>query len=352
MKESEKDPLVPITLEQGRCQQEACRKELQKTKNASKKTLYSVLFFFFVCLFFSSHPGTFFFEKNVTNEEISTKECHRPSVPYEGTSSFSFKPEEYQILKVEYRERAHGRHLSIINSQAIVLVDESLSDVTVDVDVKFSHRVSQDAFSIEQKIEGDHYVIYLENNPVEDFRVCAKLDIVIKVPKASALKSLSIDLPNNDYELKENLSFEKLVLRSSNGHFRFQEGISVGYINLTGSNGSIKGTINSLTGNVFVRTSNGAIELVVKEIQPSEKHNITLKSSNGYIFALLPDAFDSRFDLKSYFGKLSVESIHPQKIHRQTTSSRQSSGYYGEKESIRGDVSLSTSNGRVRLSYE
>lgn len=41
-------------------------------------------------------------------------------------------------------------------------VDNSLSDITVDVDAKFSHDVLQDLFSIEATVEDDKYTIYLD----------------------------------------------------------------------------------------------------------------------------------------------------------------------------------------------
>lgn len=39
-----------------------------------------------------------------------------PTIPYDGVSSFSFKPEDYQKLSIKHRQHGNGRQLSLMVS--------------------------------------------------------------------------------------------------------------------------------------------------------------------------------------------------------------------------------------------
>ncbi|CAO3692106.1 unnamed protein product [Rhizopus stolonifer] len=281
----EKEPLLPITIEEGPCRREYCQNRLQKSKKMARDTFKFMIFMCTMVFFFYQYnPRNFSHINQSSLDEIKTcYSCHKPNIPYNGVSSFSFKPEDYQKLKIEYRRPRNGRYLNIISGETTVSVDNSLSDITVDVEVKFSHGVLQDLFSIETAIEDDKYTIYLDNKDIEYKKTCAEINIKIRVPNASALEGLFVKLTNNGYVLMKNLIFKELSLITANGSFEFKQGISVGHLVLNGSNSSIKGTISSLSGDVAIRTSNGSVDILVQEATTQDSEDISIVSSNGHI---------------------------------------------------------------------
>lgn len=50
---------------------------------------------------------------DVTSVYGCTKE---PTIPYDGVSSFSFKPEDYRKLSIKHKQHGNGRQLSLMVS--------------------------------------------------------------------------------------------------------------------------------------------------------------------------------------------------------------------------------------------
>ncbi|KAG0979652.1 hypothetical protein G6F28_011842 [Rhizopus arrhizus] len=169
MNYQEKQALLPTTMEDEQpCRRYDCQKKLKKAKRRSFKVAAYV---FFACLIFymlrrEGHPhwNDHIAHTNKSNDMGATGvySCTKePTIPYDGVSSFSFKPEEYQKLSIKHKQHGNGTQLNLMKGSATVVVDKSLSDITVNVDVKLSKEDLQDSFGIEQTIEDDVYAIYL-----------------------------------------------------------------------------------------------------------------------------------------------------------------------------------------------
>ncbi|CAO3682782.1 unnamed protein product [Rhizopus stolonifer] len=287
-------PLLPTS--EAPCKKLDCQEQQKLIKKRSfRMVMYSMLAL--LTLFFiykngrhqgwsGCEPGldADFKEPQMGAMNIETHESCRekPTIPYDDISSFSFQPESYQNLKIEYKSnKEHQKHLNVYGGSTIVLKDDSLTNVTVELDVKFTDRVSHDDFSIEKTSKNDTYAIYLKDNSDFD-HTCITIDIVIKVPNASALEGLIMTLINNNYNLDEGLAFKKLHLDTVNGNYDFQKGISSGNTTFNGVNSVVKGKINSLTGNLNVKTIDGKVELLVEEIiQREDGTLVEIKSVNG-----------------------------------------------------------------------
>ncbi|KAG1077029.1 hypothetical protein G6F42_025122 [Rhizopus arrhizus] len=64
-----------------------------------------------------------------------------------------------------------------------------------------------------------------------------------------------------------------------------------------------------------------------------------------------PTAFNSQFKLESFVGRRTVESSHPQGIHRRPGSWGVTSGYYGDDKDTKNTVTLKASSGNLKLNY-
>ncbi|KAG1464331.1 hypothetical protein G6F46_006591 [Rhizopus delemar] len=348
MNYQEKQSLLPTTMaDEQPCERYDCQKKLKKAKRRSFKV---AAYAFLVCLIFymlrrDEHPhwNNHIAHTNKSNDMdvTSVYGCTKePTIPYDGVSSFSFKPEDYRKLSIKHKQHGNGRQLSLMRGSTTVVVDKSLSDITVNVDVKLSKDDLQDSFDIEQTIEDDVYAIYLNTEKSISYEGCAKIEITIKVPDASALEGLYMSLADNSYNLGEGLVFKELSLNTANGRFEFKKGITSGSISLSGANSSIKGTIVSLSDDVNISTANGSTELVIKEIIQQEGTKITVSSANGHINVQLPSDFDSQFKLSSINGRKVVKGDR-EAIHVTHRSFGLTSGYYGDHEQTKNSVSLS-----------
>ncbi|KAI9280471.1 hypothetical protein BY458DRAFT_500755 [Sporodiniella umbellata] len=353
---------ISLPISEAPCERLECQERLQcAKKRAFKLVAYPMLAL--LVLFFVHGTGTF--KGMYTPSSISSRDSDHflannaistcsepPSIPYDGTSSFSFKPEDYQNLKIKYDvNRESGNHLNTYAGQTTVSEDKSLSDIKIEFDVKLSEKLTEDEFLITKRTEDSTYVIELigDGHPTN---VCISIDVAIKVPSVSALEGLNIELVNNKFVLNDALTFKKLSLVTANGDVDLKKGLTSGDTTIETVNGQIEGTINSLNGNLSTFTANGYVKLAVKDIaRATDSRVIKVKTVNGFVDIQLPQSFESAFELKSIMGKKSVESDNPENIHIERKSFGQLSGYYGNGDQTKNSVRLQTVSGDISLKY-
>ncbi|PHZ08263.1 uncharacterized protein RHIMIDRAFT_269420 [Rhizopus microsporus ATCC 52813] len=273
-----------------------------------------------------------------------------PSIPYKGIHNFNFEPEQYSNLEIKYETREDAKLLSIKRGTTVVVEDKDTSDISVDIDVKLSDDELQDTFFINQTTLNDKFIIHLGNDEPTSNQSCATINIVIKVPHASALKGLDIGLINNDYTFdKEGLVFEHLQLNVVSGDFNLQKSFTSGSTKIAGINSNVKSSIHSLSGDLVVTVINGRINANVNEITTSA-NTLKLDAINGAIDVQLPTDFESQFKLDNMNGRRTVKSSKPDQLHITKRSFGKLEGYNG-RDSAHHFVSLSTLNGPLSLKY-
>lgn len=129
------------------------------------------------------------------------------------------------------------------------------------------------------------------------------------------------------------------------------QGISSGKTGLVLSNGHLSGVIDTLSDALHVSMSNGHSDVKIKEIDSSVDIPIIFKASNGYIDLQVPTTFKSTFSLLTRNGRRTIESSSPQDIHSKSSRWGPMTGYYGDDAEVNNSISLTTSNGRLRLNY-
>ncbi|KAL9547643.1 hypothetical protein MBANPS3_006061 [Mucor bainieri] len=288
---------------------------------------------------------------------ITCNDANQPSIPYEGLSEFEFDQEAFPRLTIDQKTNSR-RHNSfhITTGNTVVSIDESLSKAVVKFDLKFDHEEMQDVFWIEQTEDDEQGVYSLVIRADEDYNRqdgCVSIDISVRVPNAAALSTLGISLANNGVSLGKDLTFEHLAISIANGYVEFEEGISSGITAFAVANGHVSGKINTLSNDLTSSVANGHNEIVVKQVEQFDQENIDVKVvvANGHNTVEVPVAFNSQFKLESFVGRRTIESSHPQGIHRRSGSWGVTSGYYGDDKETQNTVTLKASSGSLKLVY-
>lgn len=122
----------------------------------------------------------------------------------------------------------------------------------------------------------------------------------------------------------------------------------MGRTHLSIASGDIHGSFKQLNGDLTVSSAKGNTEINIKDIT---SNHLKLSSASGSISLGLPTTFDSTFKLSTFVGSRVIQASNPDNIHKKQGGFGSSSGYYGNADTLKGQVDLSTAKGDLVLSY-
>ncbi|CAO3646591.1 unnamed protein product [Mucor hiemalis] len=277
----------------------------------------------------------------------------KPSIPFEGLSTFEFDPSQFSGLTIKQNTNNRYGSFSIGAGEAKVVEDKSISKVTVNIDIKFNQEELQDIFWIDQKEDANDYTLVIKaDDGYRGSDACVTIDVTVRVPAVDSLDKFSLSLANSAIILDKDLSLEELSVSVANGFVEFDD-LTTGKTSINVANGHVSGSVKTLDDDFNVSIANGHANIAIKEIDQSKNDAIPLKVSiaNGHIDFQVPTDFESTFQLSSYVGRRIVESSKPQAIHRKESGWGSTSGYYGNDSTTKNSISLSASSGSLHLNY-
>ncbi|KAG2227278.1 hypothetical protein INT45_008522 [Circinella minor] len=303
--------------------------------------------------------------------------CPQPSDSWETVASeFTVPASVYQGLDIQQKV---SKHVNFQTGYANVVVDDTIQETTVHIDLSFYNPDDQEFVEIrteERKSEGLLFlVIDLKHpHPVDNYRICLKADVTVTLSSSSVLNTLTLSLPNDVITVHgdDNPVFSSLVLRTANGRITTTEfvtsnsivlstanggiqtsGLRGTNIELSTANGYIDANIDSLSGNLIASSANANIDINIATISGTSSE-VKVTTVNANIDVSLPDAFETSFDLSTVVGHNKIQSNdHPEKIHyKGSHNGRHVQGYYGDnKQQTENAVKVSSVSGRSSVVF-
>ncbi|KAI8064335.1 uncharacterized protein B0P05DRAFT_555055 [Gilbertella persicaria] len=281
-----------------------------------------------------------------------------PLIPYKGESYFEFDQAIFPRLSIQQRTnstiRKNQHHF--VRGKTRLIWNPRLLYPTVDFDLKFSNEELQDSFSIEKNEYPEDGVLSLLIKGDQSVLAegCIKLDVSINIPGIDSLKRLDIGTIFSDVIfMNDMICKEGVDIKTVKGDIGFEATISVGKSVLSSVNGDIKGNIEVLTDDIDMGTAKGDIVVTINTIDQGDKEAIKIKSNvvKGLSQILVPESFESQYELTSVKGKRYIDASLPEKIHQKSKGWFTTKGYFGNNEETKNKVELHGVNSDINLYY-